>query len=412
MGPWSLGAEREVWSLVARHLTNRQIADELCHEQLNVLARQEPDDAWCERFDRVAADAQATVMWACDHLPGTLACDLAERLAEQLFLRGRPAEAQRRYEQAAGHATKGEHRIRLLRLAAGAAATRLVGNDTLRLLDATAAHAISVGRHAAAADARAWMVIYAQAYPGIIADVPSQDECETWLDDARAHAIGSPPVDAAIAAATECGLPATRHETVESASRAITSARDAGMPLVESVALDCLCARHLEHFDLANALDALRRRGEVLQMLPLDPSTGFQFNDFLLMASEVHLAAGNLALSAHHADTLAGLACYREQDHLAVARRIKVDAVSGHLEAAVARGDRFLAAWERAGRPIARTLNTTTYAMAMVHGLLGDESGRRRWSDITSALIDDPAIRAGLFHQLGPDIRRNGASPP
>ena len=151
-------------------------------------------------------------------------------------------------------------------------------------------------------------------------------------------------------------------------------ARDAGAPLVESVALDCLCARHLEHFDLANALDALRRRGEVLETLPLDASTGFQFNDFLLMASEVHLAAGNLALAAHYADTLAGLACYREQDHLAVARRIKVDAMSGHLEAATARGDRFLAAWERAGRPIARTLSITTYAMAMVHGLLGDES--------------------------------------
>ena len=181
-------------------------------------------------------------------------------------------------------------------------------------------------------------------------------------------------------------------DTGESANRAAICARDAGAALVESVALDCLCSHHLETRRPRDALEAVRRRSEVLQTLPLDASTGFQFNDFLLMASEVHLAAGNLALAAQYADTLAELACYREQDHLAVARRIKVDAMSGHLEAAVARGDRFLAAWERAGRPIARTLCTTTYAMAMVHGLLGDESSRRRWSDITSALIGDPAF--------------------
>ena len=37
-----------------------------CHEQLSVLARQERNEAWCERFDRVAAEARATVMWAGD----------------------------------------------------------------------------------------------------------------------------------------------------------------------------------------------------------------------------------------------------------------------------------------------------------------------------------------------------------
>ena len=362
-----------------------------CREQLSVLARQERDEAWCERFDRVAADARAAIMQAVEHQLDTIARDLAELLAELLFLRGRPAEAQRRYEQAAELAAAGIDRVRLLRLAAGAAAARLVGNDTLRLLDSAASEAMSGGEHAAAADARAWMVIYAQAYPGIIADVPGDDECETWLDDARAHACGSPPVDAAIAAAIECWRPLAP-DTVESANRAAICARDAGAALVESVALDCLCCDHLRHADLGNALKALRRRSEVLEALPLDASTGFQFNDFLLMASEVHLAAGNLALAAHYADTLAELACYRGQDHLAVTRRIKVDAISGKLEAAAARGDRFLAAWERAGRPIAGTLGTTTYAVAMVHGLLGDESGRRRWSDITSALVRDPAF--------------------
>lgn len=375
-----------------------------CHDELSRLARQQPDDGWCERFDHVAADVRAAIMWAGDQARDAAARELAERLAEQLFLRGLPAEAQRRFEQAARHAGPGIDRIRLLRLAAGAAAARLVGNDTLRLLDAAAAEAVAVGEHAAAADARAWMVIYAQQYPGIITDEPSRDECDEWLDDARAHGSGSPPAAAAIAAATAGRLAETHPDAIELATDAVADARDAGVPLVESVALDSLSVRHLTRGSLADAIQALRRRGEVLDALPLNASTGFQFNDYLLMASEVHLAAGNLALAAEYADTVAGLACYREQDHLAVARRIKVDAMAGRLEAAAARGERFLAAWERAGRPIARTLNTTTHAMAMVHGLLGDETRRRQWSKLTIALAGDPARLSGCVTGWAPTL--------
>src|SRR5262245_56251121 len=69
--------------------------------------------------------------------------------------------------------------------------------------------------------------------------------------------------------------------------------------------------------------------------------------------------------------------------------------MAGHLEAAVAHGERFRVAWDRAGRPVAGTLGTTPYAMAMVHGLLDDESGRRQWLDITATLVGDPTILDG-----------------
>jgi predicted ATPase/DNA-binding CsgD family transcriptional regulator len=368
-----------------------------CHEQLGALAQQERDDAWCERFDRVAAEVRASIMSAVEHHLDIVAGDLAERLAEQLFLRGRPAEAQHRYEQAAELSPIGIDRVRLLRLAGGAAAARMMGNDTLRLLDAAATEAAFLGEHAAVAEARAWMVIYTHSYSGIMADVPGDAECEAWLEDARAHACGSPSADAAIAAAATTGSPFAHPDTIGVAERAARCARDAGAPLAASAALDHLSVSHLTRADLAKALETLGRRGEVLEPLPLDASTGFQFNDYLLMASEVHLAAGNLAEAARYADTLAGLACYREQDHLAVARRIKVDAMAGHVAAAVARGDRFRIAWERAGRPIAGNLGVTAYTMAMVHGLLGDESGRREWSDITNTLLGDPRFLQGCF---------------
>ncbi|MET0580272.1 MAG: hypothetical protein ABW122_16560, partial [Ilumatobacteraceae bacterium] len=394
----------------AEQLTEREELDgalerhrRWCHEQLGALGGQERTEAWCERVDQVAAEARAAIMSAADRHVDAAAGDLAERLAEVLFLRGRPAEAQRRYEQAAGHTATRLDRLRLLRLAAGAAASRLVGNDTLRLLETVAIEAVSGGDHTTAADARAWMVIYARSYPGIIADRPDDDDCAGWLAEARSNANGSPDVEATIATAVECGRPRTS-DSAESADRAALAAHTANVALVESVALDCLCIAHLARADLAGALEALGRRSEVMATLSLDASTGFQFNDFLLMASEVHLAAGNLARAGDYADTLAELACYRGQDHLAIARRIKVDALSGHLESAVARGERFLAAWERAGRPIAVTLGSTTYAMAMVHGLLGDEPGRRRWVEITGTLARDPALLQGCVTGWAPTL--------
>ena len=162
-------------------------------------------------------------------------------------------------------------------------------------------------------------------------------------------------------------------------------------PLVHSVALDQLCADSLARGDLTAAVGWVRQRGEVLDALPLDAATAYQFNDYLLMASEVHLGVGDLPLAARFADRLADLATYREQDHLATSRRIKVDAMAGHLERAAAQGERFLAAWNRSGRPIARTLNVTTYALAMVHALLGDDDARRAWTDLTLELTGDRA---------------------
>jgi predicted ATPase/DNA-binding CsgD family transcriptional regulator len=365
-----------------------------CTAQLQSLAAEPHDDAWCARFDGVADDARAALRWAADRHQESAAA-LAEQLAEQLLLRGQLAEAQRRYEEAARHTSAGSERVRLLRLAAGVAAARVTGNDTLRLLDAAATEALSSGDRATAASCRAWMMIYVHMMPGIIAVLPSATEQARWLEQAQADAGGVPAVEAAVDVATASGLPESDVRSHDLAVRAVSLARRHGAPLVESVALDQLCAVHLARHNLGSAIEVLRRRGEVLDALPLDASTAYQFNDYLLMASEVHLAAGDLSLAAHYADRLAALACYREQAHLATSRRIKVDALAGDLDTAAERGEQFLAAWERAGRPLARTLNVTCYALAMVHGLRGDDQSRAQWSDVTRTLSGDPARLAG-----------------
>ena len=70
----------------------------------------------------------------------------------------------------------------------------------------------------------------------------------------------------------------------------------------------------------------------------------------------------------------------------------------------------FLVAWERAGRPVARTLNVTCYALAMVHGVLGDDRRRDQWIDITRTLSGDPAPAGRVRHRLGADVRRAGSA--
>ena len=366
-----------------------------CFATLELLAQQDRDGAWCERLDRVADDVRAALAWAEAHPNAPGAAKLAERLGECLLLRGRPHESQRCYEQAAALVGAAGDRARLLRLAAGAAAARLVGGETLRLLDAAASVALAAGDSSAAAEDMAWTAIYLRYTPGIIAEARDPSESEQRLDRARSHAAGAAAPEAAIAVAAAGGLPEDDPRTTELIAHAIPLAREAARPLVESVAHDQRCAYHLRRGELAHAIASCDRRGALLAGVALDAASAFQFNDYLLMACEVRLAAGHLRDAAAYADRLAELDCYRDYPHPALARRIKVDAMAGEFDAALVRGERFLQAWERAGRPVSGTLNVTAYAMAMVHGLRGEQAQRARWVDVATMLTPDPG-RSGI----------------
>lgn len=367
-----------------------------CHQQwcattLAALAQQPRDDAWCERIDRVADEVRAALARAAAGRRGPAAAGLAEQFAGQVLLRGRPHESQRCYEQAAQLAVGDEEQARLLRLAAGAAASRLVGNDAVRLLREAADHALAAGDRSAAAADLAWIAVFLAWAPGIMAVLPPQDACDAYLARSRSLAGGAPLAEAVVAAADALRLHDDDPHAAAAAARALDLAREAKEPLVQSVALDIRCAAHLARHEIALAIEATESRDAVLGEVALSATTAYHFNDFLLMASEVHLGAGQLGPAAQYADRLGKLACYREYPHPAIARRIKVDALAGDFDAAVGCGERFLVAWERAGRPISGTLNVSAYAMAMVHGLLGDETQRARWVDVTATLSPDPA---------------------
>ncbi len=176
-----------------------------CRRRLGALAGRPRDQAWCEQLDALAVEARAAVVWAAGHRTAGVAAGLAEKLGDQLLLRGRPADAQSQYEQAADTCAASD-RPRLLRLAAGAAATRLVGNDMMRLLQAAADQAEISGDSSGALDL-AWMAIYSAYAPGIMAEPPTAERARTWLAAARERADGTPSTQAALVLAEAFGHP-------------------------------------------------------------------------------------------------------------------------------------------------------------------------------------------------------------
>ena len=303
---------------------------------------------------------------------------LGEDFAEALVLRGRLEESQHRFEAlAATSAASAEDRVRLLRRAAGAAAARLVGDETMRLLDEAAETAAAAADPDAAADALAWSVIFAAAHPGIMANPPEQAEITRRLAEARRLAAAGSTAGATVATASAMCLPADDDEAMACSRRAADQAIAAGLPVTASAALDDVCGRQLAAGELADALATVRARGVLMDPLPLSAATAYPFNDYLLMGCEVSLAAGELAGAREYAERLAALPCYRDYAHPALARRFQVDLLSGDLAGAVRRGATFLTSWERAGRHRASTLAVGTYSLAVVHGLVGNDSELR-----------------------------------
>ena len=354
-------------------------------------ATAEIDEAWCDRFDGVADDVGAAITWrAGDESRLAQAATLAADLAWLLFVRGRPAQAQRRYEQAAVLAATVSERVGYLRLAAGSAASRFAGDDALRLFRMSADAATTVGDRAGAVRDLATMAMYINRAPGIMATPHSRAEGDVLVAEARALSDGSPLAQVALAVAEYSDLP-----TVGDSRRVAELAERAGDGILHSIALDLLTFTCLVDDDVAEAVRVAHRRLELLEELAVGPLSGFEFGDGHLMAAEVDLDAGDLTGAAAHAEALAGLPFYRDEDHVAMSRRLLVDALAGHFDDVVRTGERFRTGWERAGRPVAPNLARSAYAVAMVHGMRGDDDRRAAWVRLTIDLGVDAEGLAG-----------------
>ncbi|MFB8202109.1 ATP-binding protein [Kitasatospora purpeofusca] len=364
--------------------------------------RQLREGGWQAGFDALAEELRTALAWAAERPERRPdARRLALGLAGLAFDRHLLGEAQQRLEQAAAladdspsdrspiHGSPADA-ADALREAARVAGCRRLGDDMYRLHRAAAAAALDAGDPAGAARDLAAAATVAHRFSSTFARLPAAAEVTALLVRARELSDGSPAASAALALAEAAvladaygsvqGSPDnTARETVGYAERAVELARRAGDPVAESAALDALSGAHSWAGEPFAAAGAARRRVELLAPAPRTPGTAHEQVDALAMAAATAIGVGELDRAREWGRQLAEHPLTAEVGHHATSWLLVADAFAGQEEDVLAGGARFLRAWEQGGRPRSFSLGPAAAAVAMVHGLRGDDGARASW---------------------------------
>jgi len=374
----------EVDGIRGRHLA-------WCRAGLADLARRIPGDAaWCAELDRLLDDARAALGWAAaTPVHRSDAAELAELLATTVFERGRPGEAQQRFEQAAQLVDAAGDRHRLLFLAARSALVRYAGTEAVGTCERAAEAAIEAGDPHAAAVYLCHIATWWHRHEGTMGTSVPPGVTEALL--ARAHELGGGDESVAAAIAVAEASRGDRARLVAVAQRAVEQAQRAGDPLLVDAALDEVCAAQLEAGDLAGARDTVLSRLSGMAAMPVGPASGMDHADVNLMAAHVCLAAGRLTEGRRHAESLSALPFLREEPQIGLARQLELGAMAGWFDEVLTDAAAFQLSWQRSGEVHVNNFAPASYAVAMVLGVLGDDDGRAEWTRITRKLARDPA---------------------
>lgn len=359
---------------------------------------------WRARFDRVADDLRAALVWAAER-PERRADthELARHLAELTFTRNLVGESQRHYEQAAGLAIDPAAAASMLRQAAAVAGCRTIGDDMYRLRLAAADAARKSGDTAGAAADLATAATMAFRFSPTFLRLPSTEEALALITEAREPAGDDPAARAAVALAEAAvltdafgaaqGPPGNSvPETIAYAERAVELARRTGDPLAESAALDALASAKSWAGEAFAAADLARRRVTLLSSLPISPAGTHELIDALGMVTEAALGVGDVPGARLWARRLAEHPSLAEVGHRAP---LMVDALAGNAGDVLAGSVRLLDAWRRAGSPARSHLGPAVAGVAMIHGLRDDQDAQREWQEILSRLGTLPSHTYG-----------------
>ncbi|MEU4314701.1 LuxR C-terminal-related transcriptional regulator [Nocardia sp. NPDC024068] len=360
-------------------------------------------DRWRDRFAATIDDLRAALAWAAEDPDHRAAAhDLAAALARTTFARNLTGEAQRRYEQVAALSDDPVHAATALRHAAAVAGCRMRGEEMYRLYR-LAAETAGPAQPAAAARDLATAAITVFRLSDTFSQPPEPGAAAALLSEARALA-GSDPAAAAAIALADCGVRAhtgdDEHDpqageaaAVALAEHAVALADATGDPLARSAALDALAAAQCWIGDTFAAAGTTRRRVDLLTTAPATPATALEQVNALSEAAETCLGVGDLAGARRWGAQLRDLPLLAERGDFATSRLLVADALAGNTAEVSAGGERFADAWELSGRPQAPHLAPAAAAVALVHGLLGDDEARTRWLGIAGALDGTPGHR-------------------
>ncbi|MEV0248376.1 LuxR C-terminal-related transcriptional regulator [Nocardia sp. NPDC050712] len=379
---------------------------------------------WQAAFDAVADDMRAALTWAAV-LPERRgdAHELAMSLAQLTFTRNLIAESQRRYEQAAALTDDPVAAAAGLRRAAEVAGCRMRGEEMYRLYRAAAETVRSAGDSAAAARDLATAAITVYRMSDTFAQPVAAGEAAALLAEARGLAGADPAALAAVALA-ECGVLAdlavdrggreglepgqseiaapeanmstdvARIEEQETpatvaislAQRAVELAERTGDPLARSAALDALAAAQCWAGDIFATAATTHRRVALLAAMPHTPASALEHVNALSEAAEIGIGVGDLRGSRRFAEQLRDLPLLAERGDFASSALLVADALAGNLDEVLTGSGRFIDARDRAGRSSAPGLAPAAAAVAMAHGLRGDDATRAEWLALVDSL--------------------------
>ena len=253
------------------------------------------------------------------------------------LLRGRPGEAQRRFELAAELAPDDSARTFALRQAAGAADGRQFGNEALRLREMAADAALRAGDRAGAAMDLARAAELVGRGPGIMAVAPPAGEARAA--PVAGASVGRGPAGRQSRDPDGRGVRPRRARPAGERPRRPSPGcwpSGRGDPLAESAALDALTSIQLASGRLREALDSSVRRTELLASVPVTAESALEFFDAYQMGSQCALAAGDLGEACRLGEGLLDLPFYREEYHLGTSRLIVVGLLAGTWDEAMA----------------------------------------------------------------------------
>jgi predicted ATPase/DNA-binding CsgD family transcriptional regulator len=328
----------------------------------------------------VADDVRAALAWAAGR-PGERigAALLARTFALLLYRDGDLDEAQQRFEHAASLEPDAVAGAGDLARAAAVAKCRVNGDDALRLELAAAARAEEVGDDRLRARALARAVELLNRFPGMFAHPPPPGAVAEFTASARRLGRDDPLAAAtlAVAAAGYASPPGTPPSAA--AAVALDAARRIGDAVLESSALDGMMSAALADGDVIRAYLLGQRRLVALPPWRKDPAAGLELKDALHVATFCALGAGDLPGAATAAREQQELPFLRHRRDLADDELAAPAALSGNLDGAIETGRRFLEEWNTAGRPVAAGRGLAPAAVALAHGLRGDQQARDEW---------------------------------
>ena len=354
-------------------------------EQLPV--EPQDDERWIREVDALADEARAALARELPDADRQGAFRLAERIARLVFARGAPAEAQRRFEQAAALAADPATRGRVLVAAAGAAEARQFGAPSIRLRGEAARAFQEAGQDALAAVELAREAEGIVRFPGIITPRPEPEAALPLLEEARALAGDDPGALARIEVARILGLDDDDPAKESASFDVLPELERLDDRVARSGVLDGIATIRLARRDLTGAFAASSARIELLAPLGIRPEVGAELTDALQMTTECAIGVGDLAAAARASGRLLTLPSHSREVYLAVSRVILVSLLEGDVQRTRDLGIRFLDGWDRAGRPRVSSLSPTAVAVGCAAALQGDDDEAGRWLGIARALL-------------------------